>query len=233
MKRVEWAEFAEQLDVRAGEHVTIVGPTGRGKSTLALEVAARRPYIAWLATKPRDDSMRRQLRAAGYKITAGHIPAYTVAPRFALWPSMRSIADTSHQRATISNALDRLFQQGNRLVVVDETHYVSEVLRQSAALKILWQQGRSTGVGLLANFQRPAWVPRDAYSNATHLFLFGTNDEQDARALGGIGGISSKAIRQAVMTLASNEQDRHAFCYINTRTGVLLCSAAPSPKQRT
>jgi hypothetical protein len=79
----------------------------------------------------------------------------------------------------------------------------------------------------MAGFQRPAWVPRDAYSQATHLFVFGTNDNEDIRSLGGLGGMSTNEIRYAVQWLASDAVRFHQFLYVNTRTGTLARSTLP------
>lgn len=220
---VPWATFTRQLDYRHDEHVTLVGPTGRGKTTLALDLIDRRRYAAVIATKPEDVVLSARLAAAGYMRTET-VPPTAIARRFVIWPTMRGMGDIPEQRAVIGQALDTMFRQGNRAVLIDETHYVAEMLRQQARLKLWWQQGRSLGCSLIAGFQRPAWVPRDAYSAATHLFLFGTADDADSRALGGLGGLSSRSIRYAVEYLAADPDRRHDFVYVGTRSGTVLRS---------
>lgn len=220
---VPWQQFRRTLDYRPDEHVTLVGPTGRGKTTLALDMIARRRYACVIATKPTDDVLAAKLAAAGYKRT-DIVPPVAIARRFVIWPQMRGLVDIPEQRQVIGTALDTMFRQGNRAVLVDETHYVAEMLRQSHRLKLWWQQGRSLGLSLIAGFQRPAWVPRDAYSAASHLFLFGTADDTDSRALGGLGGLSSRHIRYAVEYLAGDPSRKHDFVYVGTRSGTVLRS---------
>ena len=51
-----------------GSHVTVIGPTGSGKTHLALTVAELRPYILVLAAK-RQDPLVRELQRKGYHVT--------------------------------------------------------------------------------------------------------------------------------------------------------------------
>jgi hypothetical protein len=230
---VDWHTLTRTLDYRADEHVTLVGPTGRGKTTLALDLLGRRRYAAVIATKPTDDVLADRLAAAGYMRT-DTVPPVAIARRFVIWPTMRGLTDIPEQRNIIGAALDTMFRQGNRAVLIDETHYVAEMLRQQHRLKLWWQQGRSLGCSLIAGFQRPAWVPRDAYSAASHLFLFGTADDTDSRALGGLGGLNSRTIRYAVEHLAADPARRHHFVYVGTRSGKVLRSTYnPTPEKHT
>ena len=228
---IPWATFTRGFDYRQDEHVTIVGPTGRGKTTIALAILERRRYAAIIATKPVDAALSDHLAAAGYPVH-DRVPPATIAPRFTIWPTMTGLADIPRQREVIGNALDTMFRQGNRAVLVDETHYIAEMLRQQHRLKLWWQQGRSLGLSLIAGFQRPAWVPRDAYSAASHLFLFGTADDTDSRALGGLGGLNSRDIRYAVEYLANDPDRKHDFVYVGTRSGKVLRSRYTPPGPR-
>jgi hypothetical protein len=71
--RVAWRSFLELFTTgpdgfKQGDHVTIVAPTGGGKTTLAYEVVNARDYVLGLFTKPRDpliDELRRQ----GWRVT--------------------------------------------------------------------------------------------------------------------------------------------------------------------
>ncbi len=226
---IEWPTLLASMGYRHDEHVTIVGPTGRGKTTLALSILDMRRNVAIIATKPKGKLGDKTLAAVsgrkGPYLPTLTVPSPAVARRFVIWPRMTGIEDTKQQRAIIAAALDQIFQEGNRAVLVDEVHYATEFLGLAPRLKLYWTQGRSLGLSLVAGFQRPAWVPRDAYSAATHLFLFGTNDEQDIRAIGGLGGMSSKEVRSAVAWLAGDASRYHQFLYVNTRTGLIARSS--------
>lgn len=224
---IEWPALIASMGYRHDEHVTIVGPTGRGKTTLALEVLDLRRNVGIIATKPKgkDRTLAAITGKRGPYLSTLTVPPPVIARRFVIWPAMSGIEDTRQQKAVITAALDQMFMEGNRACLVDEVHYATEFLGLAPRLKLWWTQGRSLGLSLVAGFQRPAWVPRDAYSAATHLFIFGTNDEQDIRSIGGLGGMSSKEVRSAVAWLASDPARLHEFLYVNTRTGLLARSS--------
>src|SRR2546423_5303392 len=67
--RVPWGSFAPLFrgEFRQGQHVTIIGPNGLGKTTLALRVADARSYVIFLATKRRDPLYDELVREWGYR----------------------------------------------------------------------------------------------------------------------------------------------------------------------
>lgn len=219
----EWGDLLATMDYRYDEHVTIIGPTGRGKTTLALEVLQARRNVAILATKPvgKDSTLVAVSGKRGPYLRTLSVPSPAVARRFVVWPRMDGIEDTKGQAAVMKSVMDQMFREGNRAVLVDEVHYFTEFLHMGRYLKLWWTQGRSIGLSLVAGFQRPAWVPRDAYSSATHIFIFGTNEREDIRAISGFGGMSTDGVRFAVAWLASDPARFHQFLYINTRTGII------------
>lgn len=212
--RVGWSEFLDALDWRQGEHVTLVGPTGGGKTTLALELLDRRDYVAVLGTKPKDPTLSR-LMGAGFRRLREWPPSWG-QHRVVVWPEYRKIEDVGRQQVVFDHMLREIFTAQSWCVYVDELHYLCEVLRLDRHLTTFWQQGRSIGISLVASSQRPANIPLAAYSQATHLFFWRTNDERDLKRIGGIGGLSSKVIAQAVAGL-----DHHNVLYVNSRTGAM------------
>src|SRR5690242_7261177 len=60
---VPWDQFlATRFLWRQGEHVSLIGRTGGGKSTLALAITPKRKYVAVLGTKPRDSTLSGLLK---------------------------------------------------------------------------------------------------------------------------------------------------------------------------
>jgi hypothetical protein len=225
---VPWAEFARRFVWYQGEHVTLVGPTGAGKTTLALELLKRRRWRAILATKPKDDTLRG-LEADGYTILR-EWPPPAFAERVVLWPAIDRREFKLRQRAVFRRALDSIYEAGAWAIYADELTYMIQTLRLGPAFVDLWQQGRSLGVSLVASMQRPAWVPLAAYSQASHLFFWRANDERDLRTIGGIGFADSRRIREIVAALPGpveagwDVDEAYAFLYINARSGKMLVS---------
>src|SRR5690349_6421632 len=64
---VSWDDFYGYFGAnwRQGEHVGLIGPTGSGKTTLAMWLLPLRKYVVVLGTKPRDKTLD-ELAARGY-----------------------------------------------------------------------------------------------------------------------------------------------------------------------
>jgi DNA helicase HerA-like ATPase len=197
--------------------VTVLGPTGAGKTTLLIELAEARPYTIFIATKTRDpligDLQRRgwrvlyglrDLRALRY-VDGKLVPADR---HLVFWPSTAgSIRERrSTQGEQIRGALDQVFASGGWTVAADETLWLAQELRLEPELRALWHQGRSAGLTLLAATQRPAWVPRAAYSQASYLFMFSTSDAADLKRLSDIGGgVDTRRLGREVQRLGRYE----------------------------
>lgn len=196
--------------------MSLIGPTGCGKSTMALALLPRRAYVTVIANKPKDRTLDKLVgKGGGYKKITRWPPPRN-ADRVVLWPKFAGKRDADNQRVQFERALGDMFGDGSWCVYADEVRYLTEVLNLREDLELYWMQGRAIGLSLVACAQRPAWVPRSMYSQATHLFLWRTNDEQDLRALGGLGFADSARIRTLV-----SELQGHDALYVNTRTGAL------------
>lgn len=77
------------------------------------------------------------------------------------------------------------------------------------------------GCGVWAASQRPAYIPRLAYSMAEHLFLADDPDLQTRKRYAEIGGIDPKAVIQVLADLP-----KYHFLYFR-RTGRRWCIVGP------
>jgi hypothetical protein len=66
----------------------------------------------------------------------------------------------------------RIFNEGNRLIVVDETHFVTKSNPTSPGIARAMRMGRSKGVGVWLLTQSPTRVPHEMLSQTEHLFIF-------------------------------------------------------------
>lgn len=219
-----WDDALTAMDWRQGEHVTLVGPTGQGKTHLALRLIRVREdaggSIAIFANKARDTTMSA-MRRRGYKIVRDWPPPPR-ARRIVLWPKFTGPESFAEQRDVFERALADMFAQEAWCVMVDEAPWFVDELHLGDWLRVYWQQGRSLGLSLVAGMQRPRWVPPLAFSAPTHLFLWRTNHRDDLRALAGLGVADSDAVRDTVAQITSPD-----VLYVNTRTGRLFVTRAP------
>lgn len=215
--RIAWSDHLSGLSWKQGEHVTILGPTGSGKTTLALALLPKRSYVIALATKPRDDSLD-ELRRDGFKL-ARDWPPDAISDRMIIWPKMDQ-ADAREAKwvlaSTHERAMSAAFRSGGWCVYADELLELT-ALGLSDELDRIYSQGRSNRVSMLGGSQRPWMVPQLAYSQATHFYLFTTTDDRDVKRLSEISGrVDKKRLKETVAGL-----DWHDVLYANARTGAM------------
>jgi energy-coupling factor transporter ATP-binding protein EcfA2 len=217
--KVEWEDFLENhFQWKQGQHVTAIGPTGQGKTTLIKAILPQRKYVVTFVTKKKDSLISEFLRDGYKKVKEwGNLP-HSAHPKILLHPPfLKTEPREAEQRRQFKHALNRVFDETGWTVYLDEAPYIVEDLGLLRQVKRLWQQGRSLKVTVIASAQRPRFLPLAAYSQATHLFFWRNSDENDSKRLGGLGGLDRKLIQRVVASLAE-----HEVLYVNTRTGALV-----------
>lgn len=213
---VPWSEFLAGWDWQQGEHVSCIGPTGTGKTTLIKAILHRRRWVIFLASKPVDENLDPvNKRLPGFAKVRSWPPTALQyrRGRLVLWPRMDRMGDIAEEARIVGDMLEYVYSAGSWCVAVDELGKVSRDLGQSHRLRLLWQQGRSLGVSIVGATQRPAHVPLELYSQASHLFLWQTSDDVDLKRLQGIGGMDARTIRDEVRQLG-----RHEVLYVGVRS---------------
>jgi hypothetical protein len=231
--------LAEYWDYQPGEHVTLVAPTGYGKTwwtnELLRETASRDLPAVVLATKPRDTTVDRLLRQTSYRrVRAYPLPAalraadprdgYVVWPKFSGDPAKDEPAHRDvFRRALLADyAANARSRRARRRVIlnVDEIYGVAVELRLRRELSTIWTKGRSVGVGLWGGTQRPFEIPQHAYSQPQHLFLGFTPDRRDRLRFREIGGVDPDVVMAVTSSLAWRQwlyihREQRAMCIVD------------------
>jgi hypothetical protein len=218
-----------------GEHITVIAPTGFGKTHLALALLELRQYVLVLTTKRRDPLVE-QLAQDGYKVVADPREILwtgdrkePVTPRVVYWP--RFPDKTSAEQRTrllareMEETLDWADRTGRWTLLIDETMFVHDQLRLEKSLNMLWYQARTQGVSVVALAQRPARVPRLAFSQASYLFLGRFGDKRDLETLRDLNSTIPREIVEN--TVRSLSKERHEFLFIDTARDELEIVIAP------
>ncbi len=232
-----WSSFIQSFSRkwRQGEHITIIGPTGSGKSFLALQVMRARKYYILLLTKGNDSTLDKFVKDEkvtviqswpldGFEDENGHL-------KVALWPRFTGVDSFQHQHNVFSQAINGykrgarkvpgIYTEGGWSVLIDEVMYFTQELKLEPELRMLWTQGRSNNISLVAGTQRPRDVPMLMLNQYTHLFVFQSTDKYEIERLASIGGNVSNIIKEYVPKL-----QRHQFLYINRITAEAIISKA-------
>ena len=220
-----------------GEHVTVIGRTGSGKTHLALALADLRPQVLLLAVK-RSDPLVSELAGKGWKVTGDLGDAVRthegrpVHPRLVYWPpqARAEFHDAQARNAALAPPMRRAlaFAQNTRnwTLVVDETMHLADKLRLVHDLDELWFQGRTQKVSVVALAQRPARIPRLAISQASYLFIGIAQDKDDRDRLRDVpAAIPRELIEEGIAGL---DTERHEFLFIDTKRGGLARTIAPA-----
>lgn len=222
--RIPWDDFARYLlRPEPGEHVSIFGSTGKGKTALQNTLIRMYPFQVVFATKPIDLTMDRLIESRQYvKMSQWIRLSPQEVPRRVLWPDALRLDSVDTQKRVFKYALESIFREVGRpkerpvgwTVAIDEVWYVANILGLVKELKLFIVQARSLGHNMILATQRPASVPLEMYSQATHVFLFRERERRNLERLGEINSADSGVVRAIV----SNLED-YQVLYINTVTG--------------
>ncbi len=227
---VSYYEFWDEFQWQQSKHITIIGTTGCGKTTLELEVMGEREYVIFLGTKELDET-QRELGPMGFRIATN--PAeitLDISHKWVLHPGKIKLRGESAREmrnrltAFYQNALDYVFAQTAWAVIIDEGRFICQFLGLKDEVQLLYLQGRSQHNSVVMGTQRPAWVPLEAFDAATHLFFFKDNDQKNIARIAELAGLDRRSVALAVPQLESTEDEGGQFLYYNTRSDQMLIS---------
>lgn len=228
-ERISRTEFVETFGpaLKPGDHVSLIGPTGRGKSTLWGQViphCSRFDRVVIMAPKGRDPAY------AGL----GH-PTRTWPPRIGLEEKIRLLlgapdhrqerqkiwrVEVPVRRAEDMDTLTAVYRQvlamtytrtererDSVMLVVDDSKFVCRDRLMLKAVVDCLMVGRSKKITIVNNFQRPGLgVPREGLDQITHAIIAKNRDRDTAKRLAEISGtVDPKELEAAFAQLGFYE----------------------------
>lgn len=222
-----WNKFKRNFKWARGEYVTILGPKGYGKTTLLLELCANRRYCVIFANKVHDETMDEFVEQHNFEVIPDWNKRAINDYRVVLWPRFTGVSSFSHQASVFRNAIngtkdsEGIFRQGNWTLALDEILYLTgpDGIGLDSEIKMLYTQGRSNGISLIAGSQRPRYIPQMMLDNADHFFYFKYTDEYAVKRLADVTGNIAYAVKEIVPQLR-----KYQFMYINRESGEYIVS---------
>ena len=209
----------------ADQHVSLIGPTGRGKTYTARQLLERRDgKVLILAPKGVD----KTLTGFGEKIEkwppvsfdfwnasegwpgAKKDPAN--AKKYRLEPKLNKPEDMAKMRGYFADALRDVFRQQHWTVYCDELQVTADprMMGLGKLVESILLMGRSREVSMVSSIQVPRWAPRAAYDQASHVLLWRQRDKPARDRIGEISGVDTRAVIETVVDL-----DFHEFLWVD------------------
>ena len=201
---LQWEDFQIMFAQahKQGEHVSLVGATGSGKSVCGIELCktigkrkakdGRPARVTVLADKPRDDTIMRLHKKDGWPIIKKWPPSYG-QEHVIVWPRGGTPSEeVKRHRAVFEPLLEQIYVEGGQTVYIDEAAYYEDAppsgLGMRGTMSKFWRAARSNKVSMVAGTQRPTHVSRLMWSEPSWLFIFTVEDDEDLKRVAQLSG---------------------------------------------
>jgi hypothetical protein len=158
------------------QHIAIVGRNGSGKSQAAVWHLANRSWDLqpWVIYDYKRDEL------------IGGIPGAKIWPvesRPPNEPGIFIVQPRPDDILPVALQMESIWENENTGVYVDEGYMVCSPERPNPAFRALLTQGRSKHCPIIINSQRPVWLDRFVFSEATFFQVFALNDKRDRQTM--------------------------------------------------
>lgn len=216
---------------KPGQHVTMSGPTGEGKTHLTFELLRESAHsqlpAVFFQMKPRDETIEEWARQLKYKEVGSWPPSWwhtqIMKPTgWVLKPpiSFNPDVDEARQYYQFKRAMIDCYRKGNRIVVGDELYGLAD-LGLARPMIALWSRARSMGTGFWGGVQKPSHIPLWGFNQAEHVFLSSEPDIRNIKRFSEFGGVDPKIIETIVPRL-----EKFQMLYLR-RSGRVACIVNP------
>ena len=197
-------------DYRDGHHYTGMGPTGRGKTTLAKQhlIAVtspdRKALVLHGKIKGRDPVIGEMADQCNLRIISTYPPNYSPRDKNRNGYILRPLDHHARSAAEENQILSQEFRKGihanyttsskrKRITVIDESHQAQETLKLKEEIEGPLMRGAPDN-GVWNLLQRGRYVSYHCYSAPEHLIIFYDPDRTNQQRYSEIGDVDPEEI---------------------------------------
>jgi len=194
-----------------GEHVSLIAPTGAGKTTFASGLLQLRKYVLALDAKGGDSTLdslgfprlNSWPGAKSMTRTVEHNDNEGLPSRYVVGAKSRTEAETKKLIQTIGAAIREAYEMGGWTVYADELMILTDPRQFNLRTEVdrMLIAARDLGVSFVSSYQQPTWVTPMAGKQATWVAVSYTRDTDVVNRLAEILGRPKAEIRGAVKGL--------------------------------
>lgn len=208
---MDFSDFLEWFKPRfqPGHHLSIVGPTGEGKTTLIAQILGLRNYVIALDAKGGDSTLAK-LEDRGFQRVQWPPKRKTWKDieegkpvRLIVGHKVRTTEDLPKLRQELATVLRDVFNQTGWTVYADELQILSDrrLMNLGGSVERILIAARDRGISFLGAFQRPANVPRSMGEMSKWFLVLFTRDRETIERLAEMAGRSAAEMRGLVRGL--------------------------------
>lgn len=202
LPRAAWLAWM-RLNWGQGQHIAIMGRTGRGKTTLARDLLTLRDYAVALAVKRADDTLDT-FPGAGYERVTRWPPAYAQR-KVLLWARPRNFDDIQKQALILRAVLNDVYENGGWGVLLDDVAYMANTLGLKKPITILLNQARSSYSSIISAMTQPSSVtqsiPSEVWRQVRFHLVFYYRVGRDLDVISDIVGYTKSQLSKWMSTL--------------------------------
>lgn len=219
--------FVEQFgESYTPSHVTFIGPTQRGKTTLCFQLlqAVIRKNPKWKVVvlhgkiKGRDHTIEEWSKKSNYRIVTEWPPGMTPRPAhwkhnvngYILRPLKKDDISAKEEEALLQDQFSKALRdnyhatKGVRITVVDERAQADKDLRLSKQLDAPLQRGLPHNPEW-NSIQRGKWVSYHCYDAPEHIFIYKSDDSSNVERYAELGCVDPKSIEPVLRDLKTKK----------------------------
>lgn len=170
---------------KSSDRLTNIGRTGTGKTVAALWHLSRRNLKRepWVAIDTKGDDHINAIENARH-VSLDFTPDEKSKGLYVVHP-------LPNETEALDVFLWRLWARGDIGIFVDEGY-----MCDTEAFQAILTQGRSKGIPVFTNTQRPVWCSRFLFSEGTFIQCFGLNDKRDRQTVESFVPVGAEEIRK-------------------------------------